>query len=164
MNVAGKIYQNFDFKKWSQIILFLALGIIVFYLLKKFGIIPSREQREQEQKEKESENLTNYNYFDPNFFVDYAAATKRDPKIIENPDNIKRYCQVINDAIGVWPFNSPAAIFSVFSELQYQTQVSYLSFMYARLYARDLGNDLTKVLSDSDRVKLVEKIDNMQIS
>lgn len=170
MSTAGNLYKNFDFMKWTQIVLFLAIGIIVYVILRKIGIIPTKEQKEerkekqeQEKKEEESENLTNYDYFDPNYWLDFSESTGLYAKRIELED-VDRYMKAINDAVGWYPFNSPSAVFAVFNELSYKTQVSYLAWFYAEWYGRDLGHDITLVLNDEDRVRLVEKIDKMYIS
>jgi hypothetical protein len=127
----------------SKIILYVG-GLAILYfgvirpILKKLGIQQTVEEAEATKAVQKIENTPNINNpFSPVYWKKFVGLKVQ----LFNKDTTDRFVDRIYNAMGFFS-DDESAIFSVFSQMKYKTQVSWISDHFNRRYKIDLFNFL----------------------
>jgi hypothetical protein len=127
----------------NKLILY-AGGLAILYfgvirpILKKLGIQQTQEQVIAQQAVNKIENTPNVdNPFSPVYWKKFQGKTVH----LFNVDTTNRFVKRLYDSMGYFS-DDESAVFSVFSQMKYKTQVSWISDQFNRTYKLDLFNFL----------------------
>lgn len=127
---------------YSNYLLPVGLLAIVFFggkaILTKLGIVTPGDQAQ------DIKMLTTANYFDPDFYKSGGAGTK-----ILTIADAERLSRMIRDAKGILN-DDESKVYGVFEQLRYQSQVSFLSAIFFRMYGVSLYGYLREFLNDAE--------------
>lgn len=119
-------------------------GLAILYfgvirpILKKLGIQQTVEEAEATKAVQKIENTPNIsNPFSPVYWKKFAGQKVH----LFNNDTTNRFVKRLYDAMGYFT-DDESAVFSVFSQMKYKTQVSWISDNFNRTYKIDLFNFL----------------------
>jgi hypothetical protein len=127
----------------NKLILY-AGGLAILYfgvirpILKKLGIQQTQEQVEAQQSVNRIENTPNVNNpFSPVYWKQFQGKKVH----LFNNDTTNRFVKRLYDSMGYFS-DDESAVFSVFTQMKYKTQVSWISDQFNRTYKLDLFNFL----------------------
>jgi hypothetical protein len=139
----------------SPIAVYAIGGLILFFILKRIGLVPEQKSADEKRAEKELRKV---------------VAEIKDSKVIWTTDFWEQYpakaytaqqaknlAAHIRDSFGFFN-DDEARIFGVFRQLKYQTNVSQISYAYSLLYGRDLHSDLRDYLSTKEMEEVYQII------
>lgn len=130
---------------------FLIIIWVVYLLLKRIGLIESRQQRVEEKEQTEREKRA-VQFFPPNIWKEYPTRTAM------NNDVSNNLATEINNSFGFFNDNEQR-IFSVFQKLAYKQNVSQLSNSYEQLFHADLHSKLFDNLNSNEMDYIYNIID-----
>lgn len=135
---------------------FLIIIWVVYLLLKKIGLVESREEKVKDKMNEEAAKEA-VKWFPPNIWKNYPASTAMNSTISEG------YAKEIHDSFG-WINDDEDKIYSVFQKLVYKQNVSQLAQSYEQLYSADLHAKLFNNLSDLEMQYIYNIIDSKKTS
>jgi len=100
-------------------------------------------QYHEENSAQNLQTMVNENYFSPAYYKQFAGA----PLLTVNTANA--YCATIYDAQG-WFNDDESAVYGVFHQLSYKTQVSWLAERFYALYGKSLLGYLNEFMNQSE--------------
>jgi len=131
---------------YTPYILPVGLLAIVFLggkaILTALGIITPGEQQQ------DIKMLSAANYFDPDFYKSGGAGTK-----ILTVGSAEKLAKLIRDAKGIFN-DDESQVYGVFEQLRYQSQVSFLSAIFFKMYNVSLYGYLREFLNDAEIARI----------
>lgn len=148
----------FELAKWG---LLAVGGFLVYKTLRGLGIVKSAEEKKEEQKIK-SIDVGTFAPLSPLYYKNLLTKNKGYPIKILTSNNTKAYIANLLAAKGLIN-DDEAVIYRVFNSIPYQSQISYLAGQFNIKTNKDLNTYLTDILSDSEKIKLINIIESKQI-
>lgn len=124
-------------------------------ILEKLGLKESAEDLETKAKLKEQE--TKFNIWGGIISLQKAAGTRKVIKVLTKVGS-EFYAKQINNALGLFN-DDEQAIFGVFRQIRFKSQVASIVTAYFNLYKKDLLTTLKSKLSESELAEVINIIE-----
>lgn len=125
----------------------VGIGALYFLVIKpvlqKVGVVETKESREEDQRITTNATMLN-NPFSPRYYQERGAGA-----VLLTRASAEGMAAQIYNAIGNF-YDDENAIYGVFRQLKYKTQVSFLSDVFYKKYGVDMYNLLQRNLSQSE--------------
>lgn len=134
---------------------------VIFLLLKRFGLIRTREQRKAAKEKKQQKierkaidtTITKEQYFKPTYWRKVSANRLLPEK------TARTYATNLRSALKKFGQIQATKVMAIFNTLTDKAQVSQLSFYYQANYERDMVTDLINNLKKAELLKLYNVTD-----
>ena len=155
-----------------KLLIYLAIGIVIFMLLKKFtGVFSGlgeafgmKDTKEESATKNEIENTTdkeqskgNKSFWSPNWYKT-VAAQKAKAKIITMA-GAKTLCKQIYDSVG-YTVDTPSQGLAAFKNCKTKSQISFLSDQFNKIYKKDLLSWLKEKYDTNEQKQTMSDILN----
>lgn len=151
-----------------QVFVYILIAVIVLFvmyqLMKRIGLIRSKEQRKRDKLKQESKTEKKFietaietdDVFNPNTWKNVFS---KERLLTEN--EAKEQAKEIWKAWG-WPFDDEERVYAAFRSLSDPIQVSQVAYWYMDKYNEDLATGLTKRLDKKELVTVHNIIKNIK--
>ena len=152
-----KLKQVAETKLFAYFLVTVIVLFILYFLLKRIGIIKSKEPKEvRDAKAKQIDTITNLNQM----VIDFKESMLFNPSSMNaipfaNRMSYSRATDLakeIEDAWAkwYWPNDDENAIYKAFSSIDKQLDVSSIAYYYRQLFDKDLRSDIIDKMTNSE--------------
>jgi len=144
-------------KLFGYFLVTIIVLFVLYFLLKRIGIIKSREPKEvRDARTKQIDTITNLNQM----VIDFKESSLFNPATMNaipfslrmSYDRATGLAQDIENAWAkwYWPNDDENAIYKAFSSIDKQQDVSSIAYYYNQLFDRDLRSDIIDKMTNSE--------------